>query len=97
MEGNSLAVEGVAKSGLSGFESTILSILHVADELLHVGKSFLNAGFEFGLFFCDQKLEFVASVVVSVNEFLLELVDSVPGIFAECVHFLDELFNGFVD
>jgi hypothetical protein len=71
--------------------------LHVSDELLHVGKSFLNVGVEFGLFLCDKKLEFVASVVVSVNEFLLELIDGVPGIFAKCVDFLDELFNGFVD
>lgn len=95
MECSSLVSKGGGESVFGHFESTVLSILHLLNDRLHLGKGRLNCCLEDGKLLGDEGLEFMGSVVVSILELFLKLVDGVPCIFADFVDFSNELLDFF--
>ena len=97
MESNSLAIEGVGKGLSSISKCGILGSLHVGNDNLHIGKSFINSMFESVLFGEDQSFKFSCVVVVNTCESLFNFFAGVNDLFAEVVHIRDEFINGLTN
>ena len=97
MESSSLAIEGVGKGCSSISECGILGSLHVGNDNLHIGKSFINSIFESVLFSEDQSFKFSCVFVVSTCESLFKFFAGVHDLFTEVVDIRDEFINGLAN